>query len=359
MPDAASSGGPWPSPRPGRWRWGGAPRVDSGRPATGEGRGVPRRLRPGVPAALHRRERGRLGRLDRRLRVPHRRPDPEGPGAQRVRRGPPGDRDRPGPAREQGRPRRPDRPPAREGPPPRGRGAGDDPRGGQGPDRGRGQAVGHPGRVHLHARTARQAGRAPLGQRDRQGPDRVARPRRAPGRLGDVQVDRRPAPRRAPEAPRPPEPGRPVGRVRLVLRAPGRRLRPDRRPDDRHLRRDRRDRPAALRAAPHLGQARPGEAVQRPRARGADPRPLAPEPLGPELAGAGRGGRRRRPLQGQDPRVHHRAGREVLRLDRLPEAPEVVLREVRPLPRRPEVRPEEELARLAPGTSTSATTSGA
>ena len=47
------------------------------------------------------------------------------------------------------RAQRPDRPPAREGPPPRGRGAGDHPRGRQGPHRGRGQAVGRAGRVRL------------------------------------------------------------------------------------------------------------------------------------------------------------------------------------------------------------------
>ena len=65
------------------------------------------------------------------------------------------------------------------------------------------------------------------------------------------------------------------------------------------------------------------------------------------------------PFKAKTEGVHHRAGRAVLRLARVPEAAEVVLREVRPLPGRPEVGPEEEQPRLAPGTSTSATTSAA
>ena len=51
-------------------------------------------------------------------------------------------------------------------------------------------------------------------------------------------------------------------------------------------------------------------------------------------------------LQGEAARVHRRAGRAVLRLARVPEAPAVVLYAVGPVPRRPGERPEEEQPRL-------------
>ncbi len=357
-PSCARLSPPRRSARP-RWgaRSGGRRR---GRPRRG-GDGLPRRLRPRAPAALHRQHRGELGRVDRRLRGPHRRADRAGAGGQRVRRGPSGDRrgeDVPE-RREQGQARRPDRPPARKGPPPRRRGPRDDPRRGQGPDRGRGEAVRRAGRVHLHLAAPRQAGRAPVGQRPRPRPDRGARPRRAPAGLGNVQDHRRAAPRRHPQAPRPPEPGRPLGRVRLVLRPPGGRLRPDRRPDDRHLRRHPRPAPPALRPAPHLGQAHARRPLQRPGPRRADPGALARQPLGAELARPGRRGRRRRPVRRQDQGVHHRAVREVLRLARLPETALVVLRQVRPLPRRPRAPAGRRTATPRPGTSTCGRTSGA
>ena len=83
---------------------------------------------------------GGLGRLDRRHRGAHRRAGREEPGAQRVRRRPPGHRGRPPPPVPQGRARRADRPPAREGPAPRRRGPRHGPRGRQGPQPGRGRA---------------------------------------------------------------------------------------------------------------------------------------------------------------------------------------------------------------------------
>ena len=89
-----------------------------------------------------------------------------------------------------------------------------------------------------------------------------------------------------------------------------------------------------------------GEALQgRGPARRQDPRPLAPQPMGPELARPGRRDRHGRPLQGQAAGVHHRAGRAVLCLARVPPAAEVVLGEVRPLSGRPEVGPQEEQPR--------------
>ena len=121
----------------------------------GGGRGLPGPVRQGLAAAGDRRERGGVGRVDRRERGPHRRP-----GRRHTRRStsssaPPGDRRRSSGCWRTGRARRPDRPPAREGPPPRRRGARHGPRGRQGPHRGRGQAVGRPGRVRLHASSAR------------------------------------------------------------------------------------------------------------------------------------------------------------------------------------------------------------
>ena len=265
------------------------------------------------------------------------------------------------PARPQGRARRPDRPPAREGPPPRGRGARDDPRGRQGPHRGRGRSsrprrTGSPTRSSAPARPTSTP--RPTTSTGSWSSSRDLR--RAAGRLGDVQDDRPPAPRRAAAAPRPAEQGRPGDRVRRLLRAPGRRLRHDRPRDDRPLRRLRRRDAGRSTSSSTPGPSTRWRSGTRPRSpRRQDPRPLAPQPLGPELARPGRGGRHGRPLQGQDQGVHHRAGRAVLRLARLPQAAEVVLGEVRPLPGRPQVRAGRRTATPAPGTSTCATTSAA
>ena len=79
--------------------------------------------------------------------------------------------------------------------------AGNDSRGRQGPRRGRGQAVGHPGWLRLHD-PSRRPGHARLGQRHRPDPGRFARPGRAPRGLGGVQDDRPSAPRGAASAPR-------------------------------------------------------------------------------------------------------------------------------------------------------------
>ena len=139
------------------------------------------------------------------------------------------------------------------------------PDGGQGADRGRGEAVRRSGWVHLHLAAPRQAGRAPVGQRPRPRPDRGARPRRASdgsGKRRSRSVVR--SGTGSSEAQRPPEPGRPFGWVRLVLRLAGRRLRDDRRPDGRHLRRGLGPAPPALRPAPHLGQAHLGRSIRRP-----------------------------------------------------------------------------------------------
>ena len=238
-PPTAATSSAWPSPRSALAALG--PRR---RRRRGRGPRLPQGLRRRLAAAGDRRERGGLGRLDRRHRGPHRRPGREEPGAQRVRRRRPRSSRRSGGLLgQQGRARRPDRPPAREGPPPRGRGARDDPRGRQGPDRGRGQAVGRAGRVRLHARTPRQAGEHRLGQRHRPRPGRVARPGRAPGRLGGVQDDRRA--RSATGCCRLRDLRNKVARalgLRRLLRAPGRRLRHDRPRDDRPVRRLRRRR---------------------------------------------------------------------------------------------------------------------
>ncbi len=259
---------------------------------------------------------------------------------------PGGHRDEQGPARAQGPARWSDRPSAREGPAPRRRGAGDDPGGRRGADRGRGGAVGPPGWFRVRAARSPAARGADHRQRNRPRADRVARPARAARRVGGVEDHRRPAARRFTAAPRPAEPGRPRAGVRQLLRLAGCRLWHDRPRDARPDRQLPRRGPAAVHAASHLGQTRAGETVRGRRARGDAPRPLAAEPLGPELAGAGRGGRHGRPLPGQDQGVHRRAGRAFLRLARVPEAAPIVLREVGPVPGAGRLRPQEELARL-------------
>ena len=101
-----------------------------------------------------------------------------------------------------------------------------------------------------------------------------------------------------------------------------------------------------LRAAPRLGQARPGEAVQGRGPRdGKIPAHWLPNRWGQNWPGLVEGIDMDAPVQGQAEGVHHRAGRGVLRLARVPQAAEVVLREVRPLPGRPQVRPQEEQPR--------------
>src|SRR4029079_2343508 len=122
---------------------------------------------------------------------------------------------------------------------------------------------------------------------------RVARPGRAPRRLGGLQDGRRPAPRGPAPAPRPAPPGRQGAGLRLVLRAPGGRLRPDGPRDGRADRRLPRRGPAPLRAVAYLGPAQPGGPTRRRGPRRTDPRPLAAEPLGPELARTRRRGRPR------------------------------------------------------------------
>ena len=194
---------------------------------------------------------------------------------------PRGHRHGPRPAEPQGRAPRLTGPPAREGPPPRRRGAGHDPRGRQGPHRGRGQAVGHPGR-RSPSRSAAETRTHPPRPTTSTGPGRVARPGRAPRGLGGIQDDRPAAPRRPAAAPRPPEQGRPGDGLRRLLRAPGRRLRHDRPGDDGALRPPgRRDRSRST-SSSTPGPGTPWRSAIRPRPRATARSP----PTGSPTAGA-------------------------------------------------------------------------
>ena len=105
------------------------------------------------------------------------------------------------------------------------------------------------------------------------------------------------------------QPGGARAGLPLVLRAPGRRLRHDRRRDDEAARRHAGDDEAALRRAALLGEEPARRALQAPGPE-ADPRPLGRQPLGADLAGAGRG---RQPgsrcSRGRRPRPSSRAPR--------------------------------------------------
>ena len=305
---AISCAARWPPRRPGRWESRGrtrrVPPARRGRLDPGGGRRLPRPVRRGLAAAGDGRERGVVGRVDRRDRGPHRRP-----GRRRTRRS----------TSSSARPRSSTRSSgcsstkgelddltvrqlekvrlrAAEAP-------GTIPEVVKARTEAEAEAVGRAGRVRLHASSARARPTSTASANDI---DRVlvelARPGRAARRLGGVQDDRRPAPRRAAAAPRPAQQGRPRAGLRRLLRAPGRRLRHDRPRDDRPVRR------LVAEVKPLYEQLHTWAKhalAKRYKAEvpdGQDPRPLAAQPLGPELARPGRGGRHGRPVQGQDRR---------------------------------------------------------
>ena len=205
---------------------------------------------------------------------------------------------------QQGRARRPDGPPAREGPPPRGRGARDRPRGRQGPDRGRGRSS-RPRRTASPTPSSAPASRPSTASAN--DIDRVL--------VESRDLDERRAVWEASkaiggplrdgllQAPRPPQQGRPVRRVRrrssrLQVADYGMTVPEMLGPATASS-------PTSSRST---SSSTPGPSTPWPKrykadvARRPDPRPLAPEPLGPELARPGRGHRHGRPVQGQDRR---------------------------------------------------------